>query len=107
MAAGASGAGQSASLLTRWLPAPSLPDAVGRGCRSRTHHAPSWPVHLSRGEGGRRGGAGTAGRAQSLMLSDHVFSLSRRGKRAGVKEKGIFMITECLGASLPVHTSAH
>lgn len=41
------------------------------------------------------------------MLSDHVFSLSRRGKRAGVKEKGIFMITECLGASLPVHTSAH
>lgn len=41
------------------------------------------------------------------MLSDHVFSLSRRGKRARVKEKGIFMVTECLGASLPVHTPAH
>lgn len=100
VAAGAGGTGQPASLLTRWLPAPSLPDTVGRGCRSRTQGAPPLPCPPQ-----QRfvGGTGLEERAQSLMLFDHVFSLSHRGERARVKEKGAFVVTEWGPASLCMH----
>lgn len=41
------------------------------------------------------------------MLSDHVFSLSCRHERAGVKEMAAFVVTEYLGAGLSLHASAH
>lgn len=48
------------------------------------------------------------GRAQSLMFFDHVFSLSHReAKGLELRRRGLFVVTECLGARPPLCASAH
>lgn len=81
MAAGAGGLGQPASLLTRWADCPPIsPRSCEEGLLIREPPFSLIAFHLNRDLGVEGWGKGTEPNALG-----HMFSLSQRGAKAGVR----------------------